>query len=227
MFVNAPLRNLDTKELKPLRTEFKFFCRYVDRRRNAVSFMKCQLIKNDGEICVECRKSPPKDCPAFQFEKSIGGLMFDPQPSDDLKGHFKTYLEIINYSPDDLPKYTSQQMSDLGRCSICKNWHIISTTEIQRHKRLLHTKVLLQKLLKVNPDSEVPNVFICRHKINEKECGLLFPTYHQLLKHQEKSGNKRKRAEGDKNDEDKRNKKATKDFCPKKEYQKLFSKENK
>ena len=181
-----------------------------------MSFMKCQLIKNDGEICVECRKSPPKDCPAFQFEKSIGGLMFDPQPSDDLKGHFKTYLEIINYSPDDLPKYTSQQMSDLGRCSICKNWHIISTTEIQRHKRLLHTKVLLQKLLKVNPDSEVPNVFICRHKINEKECGLLFPTYHQLHKHQEKSGNKRKRAEEDKNDEDKRNKKATKDFCPKK-----------
>ena len=93
MFVNAPLRNLDTKELKPLRAEFKFFRRYVDRRRNAVSFMKCQLIKNDGEICVECRKSPPKDCPAFQFEKSIGGLMFDPQPSDDLKGHFKTILK--------------------------------------------------------------------------------------------------------------------------------------
>ena len=184
MFVNAPLRNLDTNELKPLRAEFKFFRRYVDRRRNAVSFMKCQLIKNDGEICVECRKSPPKDCPP--------------------------------YIPDDLPKYTPQQMSDLGRCSICKNWHIISTTEIQRHKRLLHTKVLLQKLLKVNPDSEVPNVFICRDKINENECGLLFPTYHQLHKHQEKSGNKRKRAEEDKNDEDKRNKKATKDFCPKK-----------
>ena len=54
-------------------------------------------------------------------EKS--GLIFDPKPSDDLKGHFKTYLEMINCSPDDLPKYTSQQMSDLGRCSICKNWH--------------------------------------------------------------------------------------------------------
>ena len=147
MFVNAPLRNLDTKELKPLRAEFKFFRRYVDRRRNAVSFMKCQLIKNDGEICVECRKSPPKDCPAFQFEKSIGGLMFDPQPSDDLKGHFKTYLEIINCSPDDLPKYTPQQMLDLSRCSICKNWHFISTTEIQRHKRLLHPKVQAAKVV--------------------------------------------------------------------------------
>ena len=54
-------------------------------------------------------------------EKS--GLIFDPKPSDDLKGHFKTYLEMINCSPDDLPKYTPQQMSDLGRCSICKNWH--------------------------------------------------------------------------------------------------------
>ena len=54
-------------------------------------------------------------------EKS--GLIFDPKPSDDFKGHFKTYLEMINCSPDDLPKYTPQQMSDLGRCSICKNWH--------------------------------------------------------------------------------------------------------
>ena len=67
MFVNASLRDLDTKELKPLREEFKFFCRHVDRRRNAVSFMKCQLIKNDSKICDECRKSPLKDCPAFQF----------------------------------------------------------------------------------------------------------------------------------------------------------------
>ena len=47
MFVNAPLRDLDTKELKSLREEFKFFCRHVDRRKNAVPFMKCQLIKND------------------------------------------------------------------------------------------------------------------------------------------------------------------------------------
>ena len=71
MFVNAPLRDLDTKELQPLREEFKFFSRHVDRRRNALSFMKSQLIKNNSEICDDCRKSPPKDCPAFKFEKSI------------------------------------------------------------------------------------------------------------------------------------------------------------
>ena len=41
MFAHAPLRDLDTKELKPLGEEFKFFCRHVDRRRNALSFMKC------------------------------------------------------------------------------------------------------------------------------------------------------------------------------------------
>ena len=42
MLVNAPLRDLDTKELKPLREEFKLFCRHVDQRRNAMSFMKCR-----------------------------------------------------------------------------------------------------------------------------------------------------------------------------------------
>ena len=70
--------------------------------------MRCQLIKNDSEICDECRKSTPKDCLAFQFEKSIGGLMVDPQPSDDPKGHFKTYLEMISCRPDDRHKYTPQ-----------------------------------------------------------------------------------------------------------------------
>ena len=49
--------------------------------------------------------------------------MFDPQPSDDLKGHFKTYLEMINCSNDDLPKYSPQQILDLARCSVCKDWH--------------------------------------------------------------------------------------------------------
>ena len=152
--------------------------------------MKCQLIKNDSQIYDECRKSPPNGCPAFQFGKSTGGLIVDPQPSDDLKSHFKTYLEMINCSPDDLPKYMPQQMPDFGRCSICKNWHFTSITKIQRHKRLLHPKLQLEKLFKVNPGSEVPNPFICRHKINEKECGLSFPTYHQLHKHEEMLGHK-------------------------------------
>ena len=35
MFTNTPLRDVDTKELKPLREELKFFCRPVDRRRDA------------------------------------------------------------------------------------------------------------------------------------------------------------------------------------------------
>ena len=91
MFVNAPLRNLDTKELSLYGQSSNSFVDMSTGEEMQCHFMKCQLIKNDGEICVECRKSPPKDCPP--------------------------------YIPDDLPKYTPQQMSDLGRCSICKNWH--------------------------------------------------------------------------------------------------------
>ena len=94
--------------------------------------------------------------------------MFDPQLPDDLIGLFKTYLEMISYSPGDLPIYMPQQMSDIGRCSICKNWHFTSTTEIQRHKRLLHLKVQLQKLLKVNPGSEVPNLLYVGTKLTRK-----------------------------------------------------------
>ena len=75
---------------------------------------------------------------------------------------------MISCSPGDLPIYMPQQMSDIGRCSICKNWHFTSTTEIQRHKRLLHLKVQLQKLLKVNPGSEVPNLLYVGTKLTRK-----------------------------------------------------------
>ena len=107
------------------------------------------------KFVMNVKYPPSKDFPAFEVEKGIGGLMVDPQTSGDLKGHFKAYLEIINCSPDDRPKYTPQQISDLARCSICLNWHFTSITEIQRHKRLLYLKVQLQKLLKVNPGTEV------------------------------------------------------------------------
>ena len=113
--------------------------------------------------------------------------MFDPQPSDDLKRHFKTYLEMISCSPDDLPIYMPQQMSDIGRCSICKNWHFTSTTEIQRHKRLLHLKVQLQKLLKVNPGSEVPNLLYVGTKLTTKSmiyCFLHTTNYIDIKKSQ-------------------------------------------
>ena len=81
--------------------------------------------------------------------------MFDPQLPDDLIYHFKTYLEMISCSPGDLPIYMPQQ-------------NFTSTTKIQRHKRLLHLKVQLQKLLKVNPGSEVPNLLYVGTKLTRK-----------------------------------------------------------
>jgi len=215
-FINAPLRDLDTKEMEPYRKEFIFFCKHIDRRRNAVSFMKCQLFKND--ICNFCRENPPKECPAFEFEKSMGGLMFDPVPSDDHEGHFKTYLQMND------AKYQPDTDTDLGRCSKCVNWYFTSITEMQRHRRLLHPKIHFQNLTLPNSGKQVNNLFSCTHKINGKACSLSFPTYHQLNKHKEKSGHKRKRAEKAKKDAEEKAKKSRKVAGEKAKIKSFFQK---
>ena len=52
----------------------------------------------------------------------------------------------------------------------------------------------------------------------------MFPTYHQLHRHKEKSGHKSKRAGEAKNDRDKRNKKAKKISAQKKSVKNFFQK---
>ena len=71
--VNAFLKNLESNEetFPSLKKEFKFYCRYNDRRRHFVSLMKCQLLKNDGQEWEECR-----NCEAFRFEKKKGIYYF-------------------------------------------------------------------------------------------------------------------------------------------------------
>ena len=50
-FVNATVKDLESNE-KPfalLKKEFKFYCRHIDRRRNFLSVMKCQLFEKDSQ----------------------------------------------------------------------------------------------------------------------------------------------------------------------------------
>ena len=50
-FVNATVKDLESNE-KPfalLKREFKFYCRHIDRRRNFLSVIKCQLFEKDSQ----------------------------------------------------------------------------------------------------------------------------------------------------------------------------------
>ena len=73
--VNAFVKNLESNEetFPSFKKEFKFYCRYNDRRRHFVSLRKCQLLKNDDQEWEECR-----NCEAFRFEKKKGFTIFEP-----------------------------------------------------------------------------------------------------------------------------------------------------
>ena len=73
-FTNAPLRDLKTiPHLMKMKQEFSFFADHIDRWHNEISFLKCQLFKNN-DICQQCTENPPKTCEAFQYESSLGGF---------------------------------------------------------------------------------------------------------------------------------------------------------
>ena len=192
-FVYAALRDLDGGdiELQALRKEFKFLCRHADRRNNALAFLKCQLFKPSGQECHHCTSNPPSPCSAYDYEKSIGGFMFDPVPSEEHDGHFKTYLEMVSMENSNY----KGEPQELGRCAICPNWWYSSQTEIKRHRRILHPKVPMEDIVAGDSkyNTKESKLFYCRFKLNGKICNLTFSSYHQLYTHRNKCGHKRNR----------------------------------
>lgn len=193
--VYASKKALDegSKALKYARKEFSFFCKHADRRSNCFTLMKCQLFKPKEEECDWCRENPPKDCEAFRFEKELGEFFFDPAPSENHAEHFSTYLESKNSQR----KYQRSKQGN-GRCSICPNWWFSSSTEIKRHRRIVHPNTSQKNLIAdekevLKPSTSTSKLHYCRFKVNKKSCDLSFPTYHQLMIHKKKMGHKNDR----------------------------------
>ena len=181
----------EEEELSILAQEFQFLVFHADRRSSFLAFIKCQLLR-PGSECEWCKANPPKVCEALKFEQKLNGLWFDPMPSPDHPGHFKTYLEI-----EQAKKFDYQQdLFGIGRCSVCVNWWFSSKTEMKRHRRIFHPRLPLDKLLRVSEEDH-PLMVVTekrkRHVCNFEDCGSSFPTYHKLLVHKNATGHKRNR----------------------------------
>ena len=188
MYASKRVLDQENKQLRNLRKEFVFFCRHSDRRSNCFSLMKCQLFKAKGKECDWCRRNPPKDCAALEFEKEIGGFFYDPIPSEKHADHFSTYFEMRKNGK----KYERPNQDD-GRCSLCPNWWFSSQTEIKRHRRIVHPSTK-QKYMVTNenqtPKPTSSKTHFCHFKVNDTPCDQSFPTYHQLAKHKREQGHK-------------------------------------
>ena len=127
--VYATLKSQEEDEvLMKLAKEFKFLCFHAEQRSNYVAFLKCQLLR-PGNECEWCRLHPPKECKAYNYEKKINGLWFNPMPLPDHPGHFMNYLEMENCRKFD----HQRDLFHVGKCSVCVNWWFSSKTEMKRH----------------------------------------------------------------------------------------------
>ena len=123
--INASLRDLKTIPYSmKMKQEFSFFADHVDRRQNQISFLKCQLFKNN-DYCQPYTEKLPKTFEDFQYESSLGGFLSDPVKSEKYPGHYKTYVESFR----ERDKYTKVNDTEYGQCAICTNWIFLSATK--------------------------------------------------------------------------------------------------
>lgn len=121
-----------------LMNQFKFLFEYVDRHHNEIIFLKC-----DENTCSHCTKNPVRATEVFSFLKERKMKLFYPMPSKNHNGHFCTFLEMCSKTPEELPNPDSHipsYDSDLGQCTYCPKFVLLSNTEKKRHFQVYHSK---------------------------------------------------------------------------------------
>ena len=179
--LKGPLRNI-AKQPTHLK-ELKFMMKHLDRRKNELTFRKC-----DDPLCLHCVSKPVRATAALGFLQGRKFCMFEPQKSKKHPGHYSTFLEMCEEEPDDLLSNMGQEMpsvkdKQLGRCEICPAYTFLSVTEKKRHMSIFHPKKSAR-----TPQGH-PKQFFCKYKIEaDKECGLSFQSMYRLNLHKKRAG---------------------------------------
>jgi hypothetical protein len=188
--------------LRATRMEFLDLVRHVVRRTNQLEFFKC-----DDPACTPCSKEPIREesRPAFAFLKKFGGRL--PTPTPDVfsgNGHYLTFLDHLHLPASTVLKIDQGlpslkgQSDDETRCKRGCNWVFTSKTEREKHEILVHPtarKADMDHARSVQ-STTVPTadaVFICKHDVDGKSCGLQFSTKYFLTKHKDEKGHTNKR----------------------------------
>ena len=91
-FLKSPLRDLG--EYPDIMAEMKMMLKHVDRHTNELVFMKCE----DRSRCKEWESKK-----LYSFLSRHNMSLFAPVPSEEYKGHYKTFLEVCATGSNQLP----------------------------------------------------------------------------------------------------------------------------
>lgn len=144
-------------------------------------------------MCDHCGKHPVEAKEILNFLERYGMKFFSPMPSDRHPGHYCTYLEMCEKSPEEvgvldngMPSYMEK---DLRKCAYCPAYVFLSQTEKTRHMRIFH----LKKYRKSSSKSTKSHV--CNFKIGFCVCGETFPSvYPTIRKHRQLEPREEKRS---------------------------------
>ena len=135
------IRNLTKKsENSSHLRELKFMLKHMDRRKNEVTFRKC-----DDPLCQHCSSNPVHATAVFEFLRRKKYILFEPLKSEKHPDHYCTFLELCEKEPEDFESSTcldmpSLKIKELGKCEICPAYVFLSATEKKRHMSIFHPK---------------------------------------------------------------------------------------
>ena len=139
--LKGPIRDLTKKSENSSRLrELKFMLKHMDRRKNEVTFRKC-----DDPLCQHCSSKPVHATAVFEFLRRKKYVLFEPLKSEKHPNHYCTFLGLYEKEPGDLESSTCLDMPslisiELGKCEICPAYVFLSATEKKWHMTIFHPK---------------------------------------------------------------------------------------
>ena len=176
-FLGAGIRDIKSNKHKEVLKLFKFAAKHVDRRKNEITFRKCQFFNKTP--CNFCQHNPPTAENVLGNLEKTNGQMYEPTNSASDEDHYLTFLEMFhaeNKSNFSKPNEHLPSKS-IGKCESCPSWEFSSITESKRHISVLH-----RNYKSAPPTDKTEKHFVCKIKT----CGLIFPSYHKLSVHRKK-----------------------------------------
>ena len=205
-FTEGPLKLIRSKECAHLVKRYKFYCRHLHRQHNSITFVVC---KNDK--CSHCSYvytadvmekpnstdlKPRTKWKATENIQKLGYRIPDPEPSEELPGHFLSYIELDGkYRNKKLPTADEHQPSnkkiDVCQDKGCRGYVFFSENDRKRHNKLCHDNKRQNESTSI---SDSPKIQGDSQKASKCQvCDRVFASPHHLRVHKKNANHNSQR----------------------------------
>jgi len=129
-FIDAPKKLLKTARFSKLLEDYTFLVKHANRKAYQLEFIRCE-----DSSCNHCSELPVRKNQFLKLISDFGKTCPVPTPSDTLKGHYKTLLELLRVRSKKKPSLYNP--TAFGSCEKGCSYLFFSEADKRRHMRLM------------------------------------------------------------------------------------------